>query len=191
LINFVRPGPISPEELDEAVRRFKKGIIERALGGELTHHLGFPAGGDKPHDTTNHRHGTGSKTVLADGSRDVLGLWMEQTEGAKFWMNVFSDLSTRGRQDTLIAVTDGLKGMPRRVDLLPQRAIPHSFGIRHSHSAFGTLIRHSAFPFGIRHSAFSFGIRHFHSAFRHSHSALVTRKFGTRHSPVGNGPAIA
>jgi transposase-like protein len=37
-----------------------------ALGGELTHHLGYPAGGDKPHDTTNHCHGTGSKTVLTD-----------------------------------------------------------------------------------------------------------------------------
>ena len=49
--------------------------------------------------------------VLPDGSRDILGLWIEQTEGAKFWMKVFSDLKTRGCQDILIAVTDGLKGM--------------------------------------------------------------------------------
>jgi putative transposase len=49
--------------------------------------------------------------VLPDGTRDVLGLWIEQTEGAKFWMKVFSDLKTRGCQDILIAVTDGLKGM--------------------------------------------------------------------------------
>src|SRR3954471_4627143 len=49
--------------------------------------------------------------VLPDGSRDVLGIWIEQTEGAKFWMKVFSDLKTRGCQDILIAVTDGLKGM--------------------------------------------------------------------------------
>jgi putative transposase len=49
--------------------------------------------------------------VLPDGTRDILGLWMEQTEGAKFWMKVFSDLKTRGCQDILIAVTDGLKGM--------------------------------------------------------------------------------
>ena len=40
LDQFVRQGPISPDELDAAVRRFKKAIIERALGGELTHHLG-------------------------------------------------------------------------------------------------------------------------------------------------------
>ena len=50
--------------------------------------------------------------VLADGSRDILGLWIENTEGAKFWMKVFNDLKTRGVQDILIAVTDGLKGMP-------------------------------------------------------------------------------
>jgi transposase-like protein len=231
LDQFVRQGSISPEELDAAVRRFKKAIIERALGGELTHHLGYPPGGAKPEDSTNHRNGSGSKTVLTDdgplpidvprdregtfeprliakherrftgfddkilalyargmtvreiqaflaemyavavspdlistvtdavmdevtawqarplepmypvvffdalrvkirdeatvrskaiylalavlpdGSRDVLGLWIEQTEGAKFWMKVFSDLKTRGCRDILIAVTDGLKGM--------------------------------------------------------------------------------
>jgi putative transposase len=231
LDQFVRQGPISHEELEAAVRRFKKAIIERALGGELTHHLGYPPGGSKPDDTTNHRNGTGSKTVLTDdgplaievprdregsfeprfipkherrftgfddkilalyargmtvreiqgflaemyavevspdlistvtdgivaevtawqsrplermypvvffdalrvkirdeatvrskaiylalavlpdGHRDILGLWIEQTEGAKFWMKVFSDLKTRGCQDILIAVTDGLKGM--------------------------------------------------------------------------------
>ena len=231
LDQFVGQGPISHEELDAAVRRFKKAIIERALGGELTHHLGYPPGGSKPDDVTNHRNGTGSKTVLTDdgplpidvprdrtgtfeprliakherrftgfddkilalyargmtvreiqaflaemyavevspdlistvtdavldevtawqtrplepmypvvffdalrvkirdeatvrskaiylalavlpdGSRDILGLWIEQAEGAKFWMKVFSDLKTRGCRDILIAVTDGLKGM--------------------------------------------------------------------------------
>jgi putative transposase len=231
LDQFVGQGAISHEELDAAVRRFKKAIIERALGGELTHHLGYPPGGNKPEDTTNHRNGTGSKTVLTDdgplaievprdregsfeprfipkherrftgfddkilalyargmtvreiqgflaemyavevspdlistvtdgivaevtawqsrplermypvvffdalrvrirddatvrikaiylalavlpdGHREILGLWIEQTEGAKFWMKVFSDLKTRGCQDILIAVTDGLKGM--------------------------------------------------------------------------------
>ena len=231
LDQFVRQGPISPEELDAAVRRFKKAIIERALGGELTHHLGYALGAEKPAETTNQRKATGSKTVLTDdgplridvprdregtfeprligkherrftgfddkilalyargmtvreiqgflaemyrvevspdlistvtdgivaevtawqsrpleplypvvffdalrvkirdeaavrskaiylalavlpdGTRDILGLWIEQTEGAKFWMKVFSDLKTRGCQDILIAVTDGLKGM--------------------------------------------------------------------------------
>ncbi len=232
LDQFVGQGPISHEELEVAVRRFKKAIIERALGGELTHHLGYPPGGTKPEETTNHRNGTGDKTVLTDdgplaievprdregtfeprfiakherrftgfddkilalyargmtvreiqgflaemyavevspdlistvtdavvteitawqsrplepmypvvffdalrvkirdegvvrskaiylalavlpdGTRDILGIWIEQTEGAKFWMKVFAELQARGCQDILIAVTDGLKGMP-------------------------------------------------------------------------------
>ena len=231
LDQFVRQGPLTPEELEAVVRRFKKAIIERALGGELTHHLGYAVGGTKPEDTTNHRNGTSGKTVLTDdgplalavprdrdgsfeprliskherrftgfddkiialyargltvreiqaflgemygidvspdlisrvtdavvaevtawqarplepmypvvffdalrvkirdeavvrskavylalavlpdGTRDILGIWIEQTEGAKFWMKVFTDLKTRGCHDILIAVTDGLKGM--------------------------------------------------------------------------------
>jgi putative transposase len=50
--------------------------------------------------------------VHPDGTREVLGLWIEQTEGAKFWMKVFSDLRNRGVHDILIAVTDGLTGIP-------------------------------------------------------------------------------
>jgi transposase-like protein len=231
LDEFLQQGPVSVEEVEAAVRRFKKAIIERALGGELTHHLGYPPGGAKPDATTNHRNGTSGKTVLTDdgplaiavprdrsgtfeprliakherrfagfddkilalyargltvreiqafladmyaievspdlistvtdavvtevtawqtrplegmypvvffdalrvkirdeatvrtkavylalailpdGTRDILGLWIEQTEGAKFWMKVFTDLKARGCQDILIAVTDGLKGM--------------------------------------------------------------------------------
>ena len=65
LDEFVGQGPISHEELEAAVRRFKKAIIERALGGELTHHLGYPPGGHaSPRTRTNHRNGTGGKTVL-------------------------------------------------------------------------------------------------------------------------------
>lgn len=66
LDHFVGQGPITAEELEATVRRFKKAVIERALGGELTHHLGYGAGGAKPADTTNHRNGTSEKTVLTD-----------------------------------------------------------------------------------------------------------------------------
>ncbi len=66
LDQFVRQGPLTPEELDGAVRRFKKAIIERALGAELSHHLGYVPGGTKPEDTTNHRNGSSGKTVLTD-----------------------------------------------------------------------------------------------------------------------------
>lgn len=47
--------------------------------------------------------------MQADGQRDVQGLWVEQTEGAKFWLKVFNELRTQGCQDILIAVVDGLK----------------------------------------------------------------------------------
>jgi putative transposase len=50
--------------------------------------------------------------ILPDGSRDILGLWIEHTEGAKFWLKVFNDLKTRDVEDILIAVSDELKGMP-------------------------------------------------------------------------------
>lgn len=232
LDQFAGPArAMSQSEVDAITKRFKKALVERMLGGELTHHLGYPPGGEKPPDTTNQRNGTSGKTVLTDdgpltldiprdregtfepqligkherrftgfddkilalyargltvreiqafliemyavevspdfissvtdavhaevtawqsrpldplypvvffdalrvkirdeatvrmkavylalavrpdGSRDILGIWIEQTEGAKFWMKVFTDLKTRGCQDILIAVTDGLKGM--------------------------------------------------------------------------------
>lgn len=231
LDQFVK-GPMTAEALEAVMRKFKKAFIERALGAEMTHHLGYEPGGDKPAGSSNHRNGISGKTILTDdgplridvprdrhsdfepqiigkherrftgfddkiialyargltvrevqahlqemyavdvspdliskvtdavmaevtawqsrplepmypvvffdalrvkireegvvrnkaiylalgvlpdGSRDILGLWIENTEGAKFWMKVFSDLRTRGLGDILIAVTDGLKGMP-------------------------------------------------------------------------------
>jgi putative transposase len=231
LDQLVREGPLTAAEVEAATLRFKKALIERALGAELSHHLGYAPGTPKPEVTTNHRNGASAKTVLTDdgpvpievprdregtfepqligkherrftgfddkilalysrgmtvreiqaflaemyavdvspdlissvtdaivseitawhtrpletmypvvffdalrvkireeatvrskavylalavlpdGTRDILGIWIEQTEGAKFWMKVFTDLKTRGCQDILIAVTDGLKGM--------------------------------------------------------------------------------
>ena len=224
-------GPMTAEAVNAASMAFKKALIERALGAELSHHLGYPPGGERPGDVGNHRNGVSGKTVLTDdgplkidvprdragsfepvlipkherrftgfddkivamyargmtmreiqgflreqydtdvspefissvtdavmaevtawqarplepmypvvffdclrvkiredavvrnkaiylalgilpdGTRDILGLWIETTEGAKFWMKVFNDLKTRGVADILIAVTDGLKGM--------------------------------------------------------------------------------
>ena len=231
LIDQFVNGPMSAEAVNAASMAFKKALIERALGAELTHHLGYAAGADKPAEGKNHRNGASGKTVLTedgplridvprdrsgsfepllipkherrftgfddkivamyargmtvreiqgflaeqygtevspdlissvtdavmsevtawqaralepmypvvffdalrvkiredavvrnkaiylalgvrpDGTRDILGLWIENTEGAKFWMKVFNDLKTRGVSDILIAVTDGLKGM--------------------------------------------------------------------------------
>jgi transposase-like protein len=232
LLDQLVQGPMTAESIRDATTALKKALIERALGGELTHHLGYPPGGEKPAEAGNHRNGSTGKTVLTedgplridvprdrrgsfepllipkherrftgfddkivamyargmtvreiqaflaeqyatevspefissvtdavmdevtawqarpleamypvvffdalrvkvreeavvrnkaiylalgvlpDGTRDILGLWIENTEGAKFWMKVFNDLKTRGVADILIAVTDGLKGIP-------------------------------------------------------------------------------
>jgi putative transposase len=62
--------------------------------------------------------------VLGDGTRDILGIWIENTEGAKFWMKVFNDMKTRGCNDVLIAVTDGLKGMGEALEVVyPQTTL--------------------------------------------------------------------
>jgi putative transposase len=232
LLETLVPGPITPGQFEDLVTQFKKAIIQRAMGAEMSHHLGYAPGQDKPAGVTNHRNGSSAKTVLTDtgaiaidvprdrqgsfepqivgkherrftgfddkiiamyargmtvreiqgflaemyavdvspdlisrvtdavlaeviqwqsrplepmypvvffdalrvkirednvvrskavylalgvlpdGSKDILGIWIENTEGAKFWMKVFNDLKTRGCNDILIAVTDGLKGMP-------------------------------------------------------------------------------
>ena len=54
--------------------------------------------------------------VFPDGTREILGLWIEQTEGAKFWLRVMDELKNRGIQDILVAVVDGLKGFPEAIN---------------------------------------------------------------------------
>ncbi len=54
--------------------------------------------------------------VRCSGHKEILGLWIEQSEGAKFWLRVMSELKNRGTQDILIAVVDGLKGFPEAIE---------------------------------------------------------------------------
>jgi putative transposase len=54
--------------------------------------------------------------VTPDGRKDVLGIWIEQTEGAKFWLRVMTEIKSRGVNDILIAVVDGLKGFPEAIN---------------------------------------------------------------------------
>jgi transposase-like protein len=62
--------------------------------------------------------------INPDGEKDVLGLWIEQTEGAKFWLKVVNELKTRGVNDILIAVVDGLKGFPEAIaSVFPQTQV--------------------------------------------------------------------
>jgi putative transposase len=73
--------------------------------------------------------------VTVDGDRDVLGMWFQETEGAKFWMQVLTELKQRGVQDILICCVDGLKGFPEAIEAIfpkttVQTCIVHL--IRHS-----------------------------------------------------------
>src|ERR1700687_1081182 len=73
--------------------------------------------------------------VTLEGDRDVLGIWFQESEGAKFWLQVLDDLKQRGVQDILIACVDGLKGFPEAIEAVfpntwVQTCIVHL--IRHS-----------------------------------------------------------
>ena len=62
--------------------------------------------------------------VRADGTKEILGLWLEQNEGAKFWLRVMNELKNRGVEDLLIAVVDGLKGFPEAITaVFPQATV--------------------------------------------------------------------
>src|ERR1700739_1330370 len=64
--------------------------------------------------------------IRCSGHKEILGLWIEQTEGAKFWLRVMSELRSRGLQDILIAVVDGLKGFPEAItSVFPQTVAQH------------------------------------------------------------------
>src|SRR6202051_5036642 len=73
--------------------------------------------------------------VRADGTKEILGLWLEQNEGAKFWLRVMNELKNRGVEDVLIAVVDGLKGFPDAITArFPQGTIQ---------TCIAHLLRHS------------------------------------------------
>src|ERR1700747_1994738 len=59
--------------------------------------------------------------VNLEGQKEVLGLWVAQTEGAKFWLQVLTELQNRGVKDILIACVDGLKGFPEAIEAVYPR----------------------------------------------------------------------
>ena len=62
--------------------------------------------------------------VTPEGTKDILGLWIETSEGAKFWLRVMNELKNRGVEDILIAVVDGLKGFPEAITaVFPQTIV--------------------------------------------------------------------
>jgi putative transposase len=62
--------------------------------------------------------------IRPDGFKDVLGIWLEREEGAKFWLKVVTELQNRGLMDILIACVDGLKGLPEAIEsVFPQTQV--------------------------------------------------------------------
>lgn len=62
--------------------------------------------------------------VNMEGQKDVLGLWMAKSEGAKFWLQIMTELRNRGVQDIFIACVDGLKGFPEAINsIFPQTTV--------------------------------------------------------------------
>lgn len=88
LLDQIVTGPMTQQGIEEVMQSFKKALIERALGAEMSHHLGYAPGGVKPSDATNQRNGTSGKTVLTgeealriDIPRDRLGSFEPQLIG--------------------------------------------------------------------------------------------------------------
>ena len=73
--------------------------------------------------------------ILPNGAKEILGIWIEQTEGAKFWLRVMNELKSRGIADILIAVVDGLKGFPEAITAVFPQAVVQTCIVH--------LIRHS------------------------------------------------
>jgi transposase-like protein len=62
--------------------------------------------------------------INMDGEKELLGMWLAETEGAKFWLSVFNELKTRGVEDCFIACVDGLKGLPEAIEAVyPQTQV--------------------------------------------------------------------
>lgn len=78
-------------------KQLQKAVIEKALQAEMAHHLGY-----MKHDPKD--------------KKELLGLWIEKNEGAKFWLGVITELKNRGVQNIFIACVDGLKGFPEAIN---------------------------------------------------------------------------
>ena len=62
--------------------------------------------------------------INLEGEKELLGLWIAETEGSKFWLTVFNELKSRGLQDCFIACVDGLKGLPEAIEaVFPQTQV--------------------------------------------------------------------
>lgn len=120
--------------------------------------------------------------ITASGGKDVLGPWIEQTEGAKFWLNVTNDLRNRGVADILFAVVDGLKAFPEAISSVFPKALVRT--------CIGMLIRNSlSFMSWKDHNAILPSIKAIHNA-ENADAALLRledfeAEWGKRYPAIG------
>jgi len=76
--------------------------------------------------------------VTLAGAKELWGLWVSETEGAKFWLSVFTDLHQRGVQDCFVACVDGLSGLPEALEtIVPQTQVQLCIVHKGSGSRYG------------------------------------------------------
>jgi hypothetical protein len=83
----------------------------------------------RDHGVVPNKHAYLAIGVNGDGEREVLGIWIEQTEGAKFWLQVLTELKQRGVADVLVCCVDGLKGFPEAIETVWPGAVIQTEGV--------------------------------------------------------------
>ncbi len=91
----------------------------------------------RDHGIVRNKHAYLAIGVNGDGEREVLGIWIEQTEGAKFWLSILTELKQRGVQDVLVCCVNRLKGFPEAIETVWPQAVIQTCVVH--------LIRHNSF----------------------------------------------
>ena len=84
--------------------------------------------------------------IRADGHKEVLGLWIEQNEGAKFWFRVMNELKKRGTEDIMLAVVDGLRGFPDAITAVFPDAVVQTFIVHLLRNSMDFVSRKDCMP---------------------------------------------
>ena len=87
--------------------------------------LGRAVRQNAPRRTSRESGGVRGDRSQQDGSKEVLGLWTSANEGAKFWLQILTEIRQRGVKDIVIACVDGLKGFPEAIEtVFPKTTVP-------------------------------------------------------------------
>ncbi len=116
LVEHFLTGPMTGEAINAAGPTFKQALIEASLNAELSHHLGYQPGAEKPEGAINHRHGGTSKTVLTGEGELCMATPRERNGSFEPVLLPKHARRFTAFDDSLIAVRDGLTGMPAALE---------------------------------------------------------------------------